>query len=179
MVKTLVVKDGPLEPRCSIWAFTSRATSSSLIPIVSRGSTAANVLVGGGGNDTLLGGGGADILSGGSGGDKIYAGPGGDILIAGTTNFDSNITALLALSAEWSRTDLGYNAKIADLMGTTSGGRNGPYYLNTTTVHGDSTPTDTLFGAAGLDWFFAHIPATGTIRDVIKNRTTGEVVTQI
>jgi Ca2+-binding RTX toxin-like protein len=140
-----------------------------------RGSIANNVLVGGSGNSTLYGGGGRDILIGG-GADHLYAGAGGSILIGGTTNFDSNPVALGALSAEWGRTDISYSARIADLMGTTTGGLNGTYYLNPSTVH-DNNLVDVLYGAAGMDWFFAH--QHGTNLDIVKNSKPGEVITPI
>jgi hypothetical protein len=73
---------------------------------------------------------------------------------------------------------VGYQARVNDLMGPgaggTSGGLNGPYSLNSTTVH-SSAVSDTLFGAPGpvLDWFFA------SSIDLVKNRRSGEDVTTI
>ena len=52
--------------------------------MVLRGSSAANVLDGGGGNDTLVGNGGNDTLSGGAGDDSLSGGAGADILDGGT-----------------------------------------------------------------------------------------------
>src|SRR5205085_3461588 len=83
------------------------------------GSSANNVLVGGGGTDRLLGGQGRDLLIGGAGQATLQAGSGGDILIGGTTAYDNNAAALAAILAEWGRTDIGYTARMADLTNTT------------------------------------------------------------
>jgi hypothetical protein len=44
--------------------------------------------------------------------------------------------------------------------------------LNANTVHGNGL-ADNLYGGPGMDWYFAGM------MDVIFNKTTGEVVTQI
>jgi uncharacterized delta-60 repeat protein len=141
-----------------------------------RGSAANNALVGGAGNDVLYGGKGQDLLIGGGGADKLVAGKGGDILIGGSTDFDANATALTAILAEWGRTDLSYQGRIAHLMGTTSGGLNGSYLLNTTTVHDDAA-VDQLYGGAGMDWFLYH--SGGTSADVLHDRKHNETATPI
>jgi hypothetical protein len=136
------------------------------------GSIANNVLVGVGSTDRLLGGHGRDILIGGAGKATIQAGAGDDILIGGATDYDNNAAALAALLAEWGRTDIDYSTRIAHLTGSLSGGLNGSYFLNSSTVH-DNGQADNLYGGPGADWFL-----TGTL-DAIFNKTTGEVVTQI
>jgi hypothetical protein len=138
-----------------------------------RGSIANNVLVGGAGNDKLWGGAGRDILIGGTGLDQLHAGDGGAIIIGETTDYDSNIVALTALLAEWGRTDLSYNVRVADLSGQ-SVGLNGPYVLTNATVHSDGV-SDNLFGGVGLDWFFAQL--SGPNPDKIKKLDPGEIVT--
>jgi hypothetical protein len=136
-----------------------------------------NVLVGGGGTDRLIGGQGRDILIGGAGASRLDAGSGGDVLIGGTTDYDSNAKALAALLDEWTSSN-DYTTRMAHLMGTMSGGLNGPYFLNpsiangTVTVH-DNHLADNLYGGAGMDWFFAGM------MDMFFNKTTGEMVTQI
>jgi Ca2+-binding RTX toxin-like protein len=135
------------------------------------GSSANNVLVGGGGSDRLLGGQGRDILIGGTGKATLQAGTGGDILIGGTTAYDNNAAALAAILAEWGSSD-DYLTRIDRLTGSMSGGLNGAYFLNTSTVHGNGL-TDYLYGGAGLDWYLAGLV------DVLFNKTTGEVVSQI
>jgi Ca2+-binding RTX toxin-like protein len=133
------------------------------------GSSANNVLVGGGGADRLIGGQGRDILIGGAGQSKLQAGAGGDILIGGTTAYDNNAAALAAILAEWSSSDT-YSTRLARLAG--GGGLNGSYVLNTGTVH-DNGLADTLSGGPGMDWFFAGM------MDVLFNKTPDEVVTPI
>src|SRR5205823_5933472 len=54
------------------------------------GSSAANVLVGGDGDDVLVGGSGRDILIGGQGADALTGGGGDDLLMGGFTSFDAN-----------------------------------------------------------------------------------------
>jgi Ca2+-binding RTX toxin-like protein len=129
------------------------------------GDAGNNILVGNGGNDTLSGVDGRDILIGGSGADSLNGGAGDDILIAGTTMFDANQSALVAIMAEWASAD-SYSVRINVLMNV--GVANGTVKLNTSTVFGDPTQTvNTLTGGAGLDWFFA------TSKDNITDRLTG------
>jgi Ca2+-binding RTX toxin-like protein len=136
------------------------------------GSTAANVLEGGAGNDSLVGGRGRDLLIGGLGVDTLQAGSGGDLLIGGTTSYDDNYVALAAVLAEWSRTDIAYASRMAHLNGSAGGGLNGNYFLNSTTVQTDSS-ANSLYGGAGQDWYFAGV------LDTVFNQTSGEVVTPI
>src|SRR5262249_52463746 len=152
------------------------------------GSIANNVLVGGGGADRLMGGQGRDILIGGAGGSTgstLQAGSGsnpllsGAILIGGTTAYDNNAVALAALLAEWSRPDIDYTTRMDHLLGTMTGGMNGPYFLipRTPTSSGtvyDNGMIDKLYGGGGMDWYFADtmMPA---IMDMIFNNTPGEV----
>ncbi|HJT30621.1 MAG TPA: PKD domain-containing protein, partial [Pirellulales bacterium] len=141
-----------------------------------RGSSANDVLVGGPGNDTLYGGKGRNLLIGGAGSDMLYAGGAGDILIAGTTAYDTDLTALDAIMAEWGRTDISYQQRIDDLLGTSSGGLNGSYLLNTSTVHDDGA-VDHLYGGSGQDWYFYH--SSGAYADVLKNKKGSEIATVI
>jgi Ca2+-binding RTX toxin-like protein len=142
--------------------------------------TPNNVLVGGGGTDRFIGGQGRDILIGGAGQATLQAGSGGDILIGGTTAYDNNVAALAAYLAEWSRTDIDYTTRMADLTNTTGGinvikgmyfflnnGMNGPR-----TVFGNGL-ADSLYGGPGLDWYFAGM------MDALINKTSGEAVTPI
>jgi len=111
-------------------------------------------------------------LIGGSGPSTLRAGSGGDILIGGTTSYDNNVAALAAVLAEWSRTDIDYATRIGHLNGTISGGLNGSYLLNTSSVQKDGMVND-LYGGAGLDWYFAGV------LDVLFNKASGEIVTQV
>jgi CSLREA domain-containing protein len=144
-----------------------------------QGSSANNVLEGGAGNDILQAGGGRDLLVGGTGADVLHGDGGDDILIGGTTDYDSNLTALNALMAEWGRTDADYNTRVKHLNGTLSGGLNGGTLLKAGTggtVHDDAA-IDTLFGEGGSDWFFALL--SGTNQDKVKDRAAGELVTAL
>jgi hypothetical protein len=141
------------------------------------GSMAGNVLVGGGGSNKLYGGQGRDILIAGAGPSTLTAGSnpmvpdkGGAILIGGTTNYDNNAAALASILAEWSSNN-DYPTRMAHLMGP-MGGLNGTNFLNNMTVH-DNHMIDTLIGGSGMDWYFAGMA------DVIKNQTSGEMVTPI
>jgi PKD repeat protein len=141
-----------------------------------RGASGPTVLVGGGDNDILYGGSGRNILIAGTGASALYAGSADDLLIAGSTSFDANLAALVALRNEWARTDADYLTRIADLTGSQSGGLNGGYLLNAQTVK-SSGVGDSLYGGAGLDWFFA---ATGGANpDQLYNVVAGEVVTSL
>ncbi len=129
------------------------------------GDAAANVLTGNGGNDVLTGGAGddtlhgdagRDVLIGGNGADSIFGGSGDDILVAGRTSFDSSVTDLLALMAEWGRTDASYATRVDHLNGTLAGGRNGARLLTAATVF-DDTAIDSLSGGSDQDWFLAFV----------------------
>jgi hypothetical protein len=165
---------------------------------VSKSITLPALLFGGAGNDTLTGGGGPSVLVGGDGNDTLktvqprgvliggagsdrLTAPGGGLLIGGTTAFDTSLTALDAILAEWGRPGADYQTSVKDLLGPNAGGQagglNAPYYLNPTTVQNDSA-VDHLTGGKGkseLDWFFS------SALDVLVNErlSQGEVVTSI
>jgi Ca2+-binding RTX toxin-like protein len=143
------------------------------------GSIAANVLVGGAGNDNLTGGSGNDVLIGGLGADIINGSGGDDIVIGGTTKFDGNQTALCAIMAEWGRTDETYATRVGHLQGKGKGaGRflNGLVFLTTATVFDDAA-VDVLSGGTGMDWFFAK--TRGATKDTLSDRGNGETVTSL
>jgi Ca2+-binding RTX toxin-like protein len=147
------------------------------------GSKAPAVLLGGSGKDDLIGGPGRDILIGGLGSDTLRAGTGDTILIAGTTDYDSNHTALDAIMAEWGEVPLkaggdDFATRVAYLDGSLPGGLNGPYVLNTTTVHDDGAP-DTLYGGAGHDWFFVHLSGFAPDSIIFLRKGQGGVTTTI
>jgi Ca2+-binding RTX toxin-like protein len=113
---------------------------------------------GGGGNDTLNGGNGRDILVGGLGSDRLnQAGfaADDDILLGGTTNFDTNSTAMAAFVLAWSD-----NSSFADRVTaiTTTGVGANKYRLNANTVKDDNS-LDQYLGGSGNDWFFAQLTA--------------------
>jgi hypothetical protein len=127
------------------------------------GDANPNILIGGTGRNALIGGGGADTL------DASPA-TGGNILIGGTTDFDTNLAALNAIFAEWTRTDLGFSDRVSDLLTGSNSTGLAPLnsvdgtlvLLNQTTVHADTSP-DTLTGGFGRNWHFVDFD------DVITN----------
>jgi Ca2+-binding RTX toxin-like protein len=144
-------------------------------------------VTGGQGNDILVGDNnpsvfietaGRNLIIGGGGKDTLTGGSGGDILIGGRTAYDTNVAALDALLATWSRTDLSYNARVAALQ-------SGVSYLDSTGTHSaaltpsnvfDDAASDILNGGSGQDWFFAHF---GSNSDTINNEQVGEIVADI
>lgn len=125
-----------------------------------------NILIAGLGNDTIVARYGRNILIGGAGTDTLNGNDNDDILIAGSTQHDSDDQALRALLAEWA-SDNNYATRISNLRNGT--GINGPYVLNSATTIDDRVK-DTLYGNAGLDWFWIGI------KDIIKDRKNNETV---
>jgi Ca2+-binding RTX toxin-like protein len=137
------------------------------------GSSANNVLVGGVGNNTLIGGEGRDILIGGAGAVTLRAGSGGDLLIGGTTLYDNNVTALLALMDEWQRTDISYQQRVQDPSVGGIGASNGTTLLDSLTLTADDA-SDDLIGGSNADWFWLmDLP---TFADIVSGYTPGEAV---
>ncbi len=130
------------------------------------GGVGDNILVGGAGNDKLVARPGRNILIGGDGSDTLYGNAFDDILIAGSTANDENDTALQAILAEW-RSSNSYSTRINNIRN--GGGANGAFVFDDTTVFDDGA-RDTLYGEAGLDWFWI---GTG---DRLKDRTSNEQV---
>src|SRR5262249_20236700 len=73
------------------------------------GSIGNDLLVGDANPNVLVGGTGRNILIGGGGADTITGGGGDNILIGGTTAYDHNLTALLAIMSEWTLTDRNFH----------------------------------------------------------------------
>ena len=130
-----------------------------------KGGNGPNALVGGDGDDELIGSKGNDVLIGGRGVDRLVGNQGDDLLVAGFTDHDSNLVALCAILKEWSRTDLGYQARVDDIW--YGRGWNGSYRLNNVTVHDDGV-VDRLTGSSGRDWFFANLG------DIVTDRKNDE-----
>jgi Ca2+-binding RTX toxin-like protein len=137
------------------------------------GNAAANLLVGNAGNDTAFGTDGRDILIGGLGGDLLDGGNDDDILIGARTSYDANVSALLAIAQEWTRTDVSYAGRRDHISGALAGGLNGTFVLNATTVFDDTRTIDTLWGRGGTDFFIY-----GT-RDDVMDAVNGETTTKI
>jgi uncharacterized repeat protein (TIGR01451 family) len=130
------------------------------------GGVGNNVLVGGSGNDRLIARAGRNILIGGTGMDTLYGNAFDDILIAGSTANDESDDALQAILTEWTSGN-SYSARIDNIRN--GGGANGAFVFDDTTVVDDGA-RDTLYGEAGLDWFWV-----GT-NDRLKDRASKEQV---
>jgi hypothetical protein len=112
----------------------------------------SSLLVGGDGDDTLIGGTKRNVLIGGRGADNVTGQRLDDLLIGGATTHDANITALLSLLTEWTRTDSSASRRISNLRN--GGGRNGTNVLNSNTILADNA-ADTLTANAGTNWIWA------------------------
>ena len=118
-----------------------------------RGGQGDDFISGGDGNDLLAGGNGRDFLVGGLGGDLAIGNNNDDILVGGVYSQGRDPAAIRAVLAEWTRTDLAYADRVANLTNGT--GLNGGFVLNNTTVFDDNA-FDILLGLRGLDWFHAN-----------------------
>src|SRR5262249_23851776 len=138
-----------------------------------------SVLVGGDGNDNLQGGSGSEWLIGGRGSDILNGAAKSDLLVAGPSDYEvptlANFQAIAAIMAEWTSSN-SYLDRIHHLDGSKLGGLNGSYLINGSTVH-DDTAVDTLSGGGDSDWFLANL--TGGTLDVLKDRKSGEVATDL
>jgi hypothetical protein len=116
------------------------------------GGQGNNLLVGNGQNNTLTGGQGRNLLIGGAGPATLIGGPSDNILIAGYTDYDTNVDALTALMAEWTRTgsNSDFATRVQDLMNGV--GPSGQYKLTAQTVHSAGAPNSLTGG--GQNGFF-------------------------
>jgi hypothetical protein len=75
-------------------------------------------------------------------------------MISDTTDYDNNLTALVAIWSEWIRTDISFEMRRAHIDGSLAGGANGTYVLNANTVHTDGILDSMSEGDGdGQDWF--------------------------
>jgi hypothetical protein len=82
--------------------------------------------------------------------DSLVGGKGEDLLLGGVTDFETDLTGLASIVAEWNSGSI-YADRVAHLTGT-AGGLNGTAFLNAATVHNDGVK-DVLTGGKDLDWF--------------------------
>ena len=146
--------------------------------LIGRGGP--DTITGGNGNDALLGGDDADLLSdadgrnllvGGSGADQLTGGLDDDVLIGDQTFYSAleDLDALAALVTEWSSPIRTYTERITNL--STGVGAGGVFVLiPSLTVLFDGF-SDSLTGAAGLDWFFNQLSF-----DTVVDLQSGEIV---
>jgi Ca2+-binding RTX toxin-like protein len=118
------------------------------------GSAGSDVIVGGTAKSVLRGGTGRNVLIAEAGASQLIGGGGDDILIAGTTTFDSNLTALGLILAEWTQ-NTSPTQRMNHINGSQPGGANGPYFLTTSTVHWNNQ-VNNLTDGLGTDWLFLH-----------------------
>jgi hypothetical protein len=155
-------------------------------PSTMFGGAGIDTLIGGNGNDRLLGGAGCDlligrhgydILIGGAGTDVMIGESGSDILVAGTTSYDSNLSALDALMAEWSSSH-SYSIRVANVTGAsemTADRLNGNTFLTADLTVFDDEVADFLSGGGDKDLFFAN-PGIGWSSDWILDLQNQEFV---
>jgi hypothetical protein len=127
-----------------------------------------NILVGNGGNVLTGGTGRRNLLIAGASASTLLGGDDDDILIGGTAAYDTDRAALLAIMAEWTRTDEDCGTRVFNLTHGV-----GVPLLDATTVSGNGGG-NTLLGRGGCDWYFGNLdldtndwnPATGTFTSV-------------
>jgi Ca2+-binding RTX toxin-like protein len=139
------------------------------------GSIGNDLLVGDADPNVLSGGTGRSVIIGGAGADTIVGGGGDNILIGGTTAYDTNLQALQAIMAEWTRADLSFEQRLAHLIseGNNDGRLNGSYVLNRETVFADGAQ-NSITGGGGLDWVFLSLDD-----DLFFNRKPGDHITEL
>jgi hypothetical protein len=141
------------------------------------GSIGNDLLVGDANPNLLIGGTGRNLLIGGAGADTLTGGGGDNLLLGGTTAYDTNLTALLAIMSEWTRSGYSFHQRVDHLMNGT--GLNGSYVLNADPSLGpvtvfDGGSADVLSGGGGATWFLYH-----KVTATLKNRKPGDFLTQI
>ncbi|MBW8884219.1 MAG: tandem-95 repeat protein, partial [Planctomycetia bacterium] len=114
------------------------------------------ILLGGNGNDRLIGGNRRDVIIGGAGQDQLIGGGESDIVISGTTAYDGDQAALLAIQAQWNVRPSRVS-RIASLHDGT-GAFVQPLDVSLqqdVTVFGDGA-VDGVFGQKNMDWLFGE-----------------------
>ena len=126
--------------------------------------------------DNLKSGSGRNILISGKGAGTLDGTQGANVLVGGYTTYDASESALSKLLSEWSRNDADYLTRVNHLRGTTPGGNNLSFVLNTTTVS-DNSAVDLLFGGASDDWYLAH--TAGGTNDSVTGKSPSEELNTI
>jgi len=136
-----------------------------------KGGAGDDVLLGGADDDLLVGGSGRDMLIGGTEADRIVGNADDDVLIAGSTSFDALEAALCAIMDEWTSQRTNAQRRLY-LLGSTTGGANGAYYLQADVTVFNDVAADVLTGSAGQDWFFANLDSG--VKDKITDLSASE-----
>jgi hypothetical protein len=133
-----------------------------------------NILVGNGGNVLTGGSDQRNLLIAGGSASTLMGGSDNDILIAGTTDYDTNLAALLDIMSVWSSADTFAN-RVARLV-------DDPTYafsLNAATVHsnggGNTLRGKFPIGANAADLYFANLGAGDVIDAAGGDRVVGIV----
>ena len=87
-------------------------------------------------------------------------------MIAGTTSYDTNMVALNAIFADWTRTDLSFEQRMADLIspGNNKHSLNGKYTLDKKNVFDAGGSSTLIGGSTSLSWFFVTDTTTYTAK---------------
>jgi hypothetical protein len=129
------------------------------------GGGISNILnvTGGSGNDLFVGNGMGNKLTGGTGRNILIAGDApatltgadhnqGTLMVGGTTNYDTNLTALDAIMAEWSDPTASYTVRVNDLLN--GGGSNGNYSLGATQFTNNGGGNSLIGNSPGRDLYY-------------------------
>ena len=134
-----------------------------------KGGNGDDILLGGIGSDKLRGSKGRQLLIGGDGPDALRGSSAGDILIGGITDHDGTRASLTAMMAEWTRTDVAFAGRVANLQA--GGGLSGGNALSDETV--DDGAVDRLKGRREPTWYLSSAD------DVLNGLRAGDVNTVI
>jgi hypothetical protein len=114
------------------------------------GAGVYNILVGNGGNTLIGGNGRCNLLIAGPAASTLIGGDDDDILIGGTTAYDQDVAALMAIMDYWSNTADDYGTQVSNLMGN-----KGVPLLDPTTVTSNGGG-NTLLGGPGLNLYYGN-----------------------
>ena len=146
------------------------------------GGRGNDVATGGDGRDTLNGGRGHDVLIGGQARDFIIGSRGDDLLVATEWLHEDDLDAIDAIANEWTRNDATYSEELDHLTGEESGGLNGAYLLDSSSLPDDDAK-DYLIGNAGTDAFFAAVHRSlfnrGRDLDKVIGKRRNEVIIRL
>ena len=143
------------------------------------GGKGNDLLIGGAGKDKMKGGEGRDVIIAGTGKDDLKGGKQDDLLIAGPTAFDSDLTSLDFILAEWTSAR-SYEDRIDNLLNGT-----GPLLAGTGTKLVTTGPGQTVFddaekdklkGDQDRDAFFADLDGLDNDDDEIKDQKADETL---
>jgi Ca2+-binding RTX toxin-like protein len=133
-----------------------------------RGNALDNLLLGGPGADDLRGDDGRDVLIGGAGADNLSGGKHDDLLFAGTTSYEADYPALLAIAQTWSGPD-GFASRVAELQSGV--GEEAAVLLQPGVSVFDDASIDQLNGGQQSNWYLGNIAGAGA-RDALQGFST-------